>query len=276
MTVSKNNVIDPISVMVYSYDWTHYVALTSLCQSIQSGCVISDACDGDEFLNKAAASQPALIILDLSPRNSVALILTLRRQCPNTVFVVTQAAFLFSDAMVAEYFKGMVLKRYDALLEMPPSLLFAEYQHLACVLREEKSPTVLFQRYHQGLSAVLLAIKQLMYSRFSQMMASPRGQEVVLGWLVKGIDPITVGRRLGCSSKVIYHYRLMAMKVLGIQNRTRDFIASLEVTSGPTSAYLSPKLSGGNAYPVKAVSTRDRVEWARLYPLLPAKEASVS
>lgn len=274
MTVSKNNVIAPLSVMVYSYDWTHYVALTSLCQSIQSGCVISNACDGAEFLNKAAASQPALIILDLSPRNSVALILTLRRQCPNTVFVVTQAAFLFSDAMVAEYFKGMVLKRYDALLEMPPSLLFAEYQHLACVLREEKSPTV--QRYHQGLSAVLFAIKQLMYSRFSQMMASQRGQEVVLGWLVKGIDPITVGRRLGCSSKVIYHYRLMAMKVLGIQNRTRDFIASLEVTSGPTSAYLSPKLSGGDAYPVKTVSTRDRVEWARLYPLLPAKEASVS
>lgn len=224
-------------MMVYAYNWTHHVALASLSQFIPAH-LISDERNGDAFIVKAISAQPDLIILDLPPRNSVALILTLRKKCPHAVFLFTQNNFLFSDHIVAEYFQCISLKCYETLMSMTPSLLLSECRRLYRECQQNMPGMAYELRTWQNITVTLLAIKQLMYDRFAQRMTSPRAQEIVLGWLVKGYSPITIAQKLGCSSKVIYHYRLMAMKILGVRRRLQDFIASLEVTPGPISGYL--------------------------------------
>ncbi|MDX6840841.1 hypothetical protein EYY93_09910 [Hafnia paralvei] len=225
-------------VMIHSQDWVIKSALISLCQHNYAAVnIISAPRNVDEFVEKAIALQPIFIVLDLPPRNSVALIFTLRKQCVNTILILTQETFLFSDRMVGEYFSGVRLKNYDDFMTASP-LLFDEVRTARHVLREENDVVCPYP-HALGISGVLMAITQLMYIRFAQLVDSPRAQEVVLGWLVKGFEPIAISQILGCSRKVVYHYRLVAMKVLGIRNRTRDFIASLVVTAGPISHHQS-------------------------------------
>lgn len=233
-----NKINNKLKVMIYSKNWTHQVAIEYTYRSIkQTRIIIQGTRDTDILVSYAINTQPNLLIIDDAPRNAVALTLALRQQCPDTAIIFMQDEFLFSDKIVGKYFDGIALKKYDALMNDPPCLLLAEYHCLLSTLREEVNLTKLPSWRTQGVSEALQSIKQLMHVHFSHLIASPRAQEVVLGWLVKGVEPITAGRLLGCSSKVVYHYRLMAMKVLGIQNRTRDFIASLTVTAGPVSYY---------------------------------------
>lgn len=271
MDMSHNVVTPPFSVMIYSNDWTHHGALSALYQSTGSVfAIVSSPRDINAFLNKVIESQPSLAVLDISPRNSVSIILMLRQQCPNTALILTQETFLFSDCMVAEYFDGVLLKTYDTVMDASYSLLIAESRHFICALRERNSAISVFsQRNSQSISTVLMDITQLMYTRFSQMIASPRAQQVVLGWLVRGVSPIAVGKQLGCGSKVIYHYRSMAMRVLGVRHCTRDFIASLKVTAGPVTPYLPPETFS----PVGELTTLDAVETSRWYPALIPNEA---
>lgn len=234
--VSMNKKSSTLKVVVHSKNWTHQVAIEYMYLAItQASEFIKNKYEIDAFLRNAIETQPNLIIIDEAPRNTVSLILTLRQQCPDAVIIFTQEEFLFSDKIVVEYFNGIASKNYDVLMSEAASCLLTEYHCLLSALKDEGNLATDLQWRTQGVSATLQAIKRLMHVRFSHLIGSPRAQEVVFSWLVKGVEPATVGRLLGCSSKVVYHYRSMAMKVLGIQNRTRDFIASLTVTAGPVS-----------------------------------------
>lgn len=250
-------------VMVYSKDWTHTSALKALGESICStGVTIAAPNDIDEFVEKASVLQPIFIVLDLPPRNSVALIYTLRKQCLDTVLVLTQECFLFSDRIVGEYFSGVILKNYDSFMRAP-LLLLDEVRNFSHALKENRYAVYPYENSY-GISDVLVSITQLIHARFTQLIDSPRAKKIVLEWLVRGFEPKAIAQILGCSSKVVYHYRLVAMKVLGIRNRNRDFIASLVVSPGPFSTNNSFSYPVCNVPPVYTVGEVDTVSEPRL------------
>lgn len=208
-----NKIDNTLKVMIYSKSWTHQVAIEYTYRSIkQTRIIIQGTRDTDILVSYAINTPPNLLIIDDAPRNAVTLTLALRQQCPDTAIIFMQDELLFSDKIVGKYFDGIALKKYDALMNDPPCLLLAEYHCLLRTLREEVNLTKLPPWRTQDISEALQSIKQLMHVHFSHLIASPRAQEVVLGWSVKGVEPITAGILLGGKRTVSYFFRISGEK----------------------------------------------------------------
>lgn len=240
------------TVLIYSPDWTRGIALR--------GLFIPDN-NGVKFIFRSEMSvvglcvnnhpPPGVIILDMPPRDSVSLIISLRRKYPDVNLVFTRQFFLYSDRMVAEYFGGIWLKEYDALMAGYPDVGVME--HIASPLFAAAIPPVRELSDTVTIQVVLGSLEQWIRRRLSGVMSSPRIRSVVLDWLVQGVSLRETARVLSRSEKVMYHYRWLTMQALGIRHCNRDFIPSLTVTAGPTgwggsmAEMTAGRADGGNA-----------------------------
>ncbi|HII3146303.1 TPA: hypothetical protein ACY3HI_004754 [Citrobacter braakii] len=221
------------TVLIYSPDWTHGVALEKLFLSGGQGVdyifrinmSVADVFGSDGLFSN-------LIILDMSPRDSVALIVFLRRQCPDVKLLFTRQYFLYSDRMVAEYFGGIWLKEYDALMAGYPDTGIME--HITSPLFSGPWSPVRILSDTVTIQVVLGSLEQWIRRRLPDVISSPRIREVSLDWLIRGVSLRETARVLRRSEKVMYHYRWQMMRGLGIRHYSRDFIPSLTVAAGPT------------------------------------------
>lgn len=223
---------EPDTVLIYSPDWTHRKALENLFsqESLNRGLVIKTAATVSDLLADSH-SPPALIILDIQPRSATGIILMLRKKYPLVSLIFTGDYFLYSDRMVAEYFGGIWLKQYDALMAGYPVTGVAE--HITSSLFAGACPQIRLFSEATTINDVLPLLKMWLSQRLIGVVSSYRMREVVLDWFVRGVSLRETACRLRRSEKVLYHYRSLMMQALGIHHYSRDFIPSLTVTAGP-------------------------------------------
>ncbi|MCO5780790.1 hypothetical protein [Citrobacter meridianamericanus] len=218
---------------IYSADWTHAAALQNLISGKKTPdnyislpqLTISELCE-------YTGPPPHIIILDVPPGRYVALILALRKSFPQAQMICTQHYFLYSDRMVAEYFGGILLKEYDALISGYPNIGIAE--HLTSPIFSAAYPRLRFFCSSVPPQVVLGSLEKWIRRRLSEVIPSSRTRTITLDWLARGISLRETAKQLKRSEKVMYHYRWMMMQALGIRHCSRDFIHSLTVNAGPT------------------------------------------
>lgn len=223
---------EPDTVLIYSPNWTHRKALENLFsqESLSNGLVIKKAATVSDLL-VSSHSPPVLIILDIQPRSAPGIILALRRKYHFVSLIFTGDNFLYSDRMVAEYFGGIWLKQYDALMAGYPETGVVE--HITSSLFAGACPPVRIFSDAMTVSDVLPLLNSWLSQRLVGVVSSYRMREVVLDWFVRGVSLRETACRLRRGEKVLYHYRSLVMQALGIHHYSRDFIPSLTVTAGP-------------------------------------------
>lgn len=222
------------SVFIYSADWTHAAALQNLIWSNKTAgnCVLLQQL-GISELRDYTGPPPNIIILDVSPGRYVALILAFRKRFPQALIICTQNYFLYSDRMVAEYFGGMMLKEYNALISGYPNTGITD--HITSSLFSAAHSPIRTFCTSVPVQVVLGSLENWIRRRLAEIIPSTRTRVVSLDWLAKGISLRETARQLKRSEKVMYHYRGVMMQTLGIRHCSRDFIPSLTVEAGPAS-----------------------------------------
>ncbi len=218
-----------LRVMICSKNWVHQTALANIF--IGHGweiCFNSHPELG--FFPKGNLKALGLVVLDMPPRQSIALIIKIRKAWPGIFILFTQRYFLFSDIVVESYFKTMELKTYDAVMVNIPTIC-CRYNLDPVLLSYTSNPENLIciasrKKY------VMNELNILLHKRLSDAI-SPRGADIVLNWIIRNIPLNELCRQSGLKAKTIYYYRETTMKSLEITHFARDFKASLTIESEP-------------------------------------------
>lgn len=213
---------------MYSENWVHQTALEYICRNESRTLHFYPHQRISGFSDKSMPV-PGIVVLDISPRNGVAFILKLRKTWPGVYIFFTQQRFLFSDQVVADYFGGIWLKEYDALMAGLPGSGFS-HTLISPVFSGVCTPIRrMNDRYREG--KIMQELNLFLHHRLSSVI-SCRGADLVLRWLIRNIPLSEICRLTGLKEKTLYHYRELTMKRLGIKHFARDFIASLTVSNG--------------------------------------------
>lgn len=180
-------------------------------------------------LSEDSLSVPDIVILDASPRNSVGLILKLRQTWPVVYIIFTRKTFLFSDKAVAEFFGGVWLKEYDAIMVGVP-----ENSLPHCLISSTLSGTyalVKIMNSQVSEDEIMSELNGFLYDRLSQII-SVRATDVIFKWLLSNMSVSEISRQSGLKEKTVYHYRERVMRLLQICHYSKDLTASLTVSLG--------------------------------------------
>ncbi|WP_146749048.1 hypothetical protein [Enterobacter sp. 148H3] len=218
-------------VLIYSPCWPIANALErmSLNDSINADllCVVREL---ESVFNEILSFLPGLLIMDISLRDNCGLINSIRLQLPELPIIIVGYRYLFSDRVVAEYYGGILLKEYDALLAGYPVYKIQHHLTEVCFsgnyngrgsCKLSNNPTTLIQELEGQLR-----------KRLFDLTRSPRLCEVSMDWLIKGRSSVQMYKGLISNQKLIYHYRSKTMRYLKIRHYSRDFIRCLTVRIG--------------------------------------------
>ncbi|WP_146050986.1 hypothetical protein [Citrobacter amalonaticus] len=164
----------------------------------------------------------------------------IRRQFPVLPVIITRRRHLFSDYITASWFGNIWLRDYDTLMAGYPDVIPVD-----CVTDDyfagpegTGACRVFCHGRADGLQA-LVFLRGWLSQRLRQRLASRQGANIILNWLELGGTAADVGKRLGRSEKLAYHYRKLLMKELGIRNTALEFIPSVSVNGGDIPAGCS-------------------------------------
>ncbi|EBC6662851.1 hypothetical protein C1B77_22615 [Salmonella enterica] len=181
------------------------------------------------------------MVLDIPARKCVYLLCAIRRQYPVLPLIITRRRHLFSDYITASWFGNIWLQDYDTLMTGGPDAIPAEGvtgDDFACP--ERTGACRGWCHGGQDGPKVLFSLREWLVYRLRERLASRQGVNVILNWLEQGGTAADVGKRLGRSEKLAYHYRWLLMKELGVRNRALEFIPSVTVSGGEMPAGCSP------------------------------------
>lgn len=220
-----------MKIFIYSEDWIHANALQHIiCGTHTDDEFDIEIKDSISTLCTSSFHKPYAIIIDARPSQYVSLILTLRKNFPDTFLICTQRFFLYSDRIVSEYFGGIYLKEYEALMSGYPEVGIAD--HIASQLFSGAYPPL---RHFDDDNAedIMKSLNKWLRKRLPELIRSSKVREINLDWLARGVSLRDTARRLRKSDKLVYHYRWLMMKALGINHYSRDYIQSLTVKAWP-------------------------------------------
>ena len=222
-----------MKIFIYSEDWIHAIALQHLiCGKHTDDEFDIEIKDGISTLCRPSFHKPYAIIIDAKPSQYVSLILTLRKLYPNTFLICTQRFFLYSDRIVSEYFGGIFLKEYDALMSGYPEVSIVD--HISSQLFSGAYPPL--RHFDEDyVQDILFSLNKWLRKRLPGLISSSQALEINMKWLIRGISLRDTARHLRKSDKLVYHYRRLMMKALGINHYSRDYIQSLTVKAWPNS-----------------------------------------
>lgn len=216
------------TVVVYSQSWVYQIALEHICR-IEKLTLHYNPCQVFSDFSGDCQWIPGIVILDISPRESVGIILKIRKKWPGVYIFFTRQRFLFSDRVVADFFGGIWLKEYDALMAGLPGVGFSH--NLISPLFSGGYAPARDSDEQQGEEKMMRDLDFFLHQRLSAIVTR-RGADIVLQWLIKNIPLAEICRLTGLKEKTVYHYRELTMKRLGIRHFSRDFIASLTISRG--------------------------------------------
>lgn len=226
-----------LTVMVCSTNWVHRTALAhTFIRQGWSVCIHS-APERTVFPD-GELPLPGLVVLDMPPRQSVPLVLKIRKAWPGIYILFTQKCFLFSDTVVGDFFSATGLKTYDAVMAGLPGFCFSP-ERAPAVLSDTVTPGSVMNGA-AGERHVMKELNSFLHQRLSAIV-SHRGADIALRWLVRHVPLTEICRQSGLKAKTIYHYREITMKHLGIRHFARDFRASLTIGSGYPSPFIAPE-----------------------------------
>ncbi|PLC63462.1 hypothetical protein B9P82_13245 [Citrobacter sp. L55] len=169
---------------VYSHDWTRRIGLESIAGGYDNLSLSlsskTDMCDGTvSFVDSICKSgmTPEMVIIDLPARSNVGLIVTLRKNFPETVMMFVQKGFLYSDRMVAEYMGGILLKEYDVIFACYPHFSITEFISSGDLNFPQPPVRVLGKEI--TIKQVLNALDCWIGQRLPNMISSARGREIL-------------------------------------------------------------------------------------------------
>lgn len=226
-------------VIIFSRDFVIGAALVALYKTNGSHRVKYIG-DMNMFFNSLAETKLSRVVLDIPAREYVYLLCAIRRQYPALPIIITRRRHLFSDYITASWFGNIWLREYDALMAgepdvTPPGCMTDD----GLAGPEEAGVCRGWCRGGPGGPQMLLSLRGWLGYRLRERLASRQGANVILNWLELGGTAADVGKRLGRSDKLAYHYRWLLMKELGIRNRALEFVPSVTVSGGEMPAGCS-------------------------------------
>ncbi|EIL4649487.1 hypothetical protein LRN38_004362 [Salmonella enterica] len=229
-------------VVVYSPEWVINNALENLFTEKHDVRVIATNNISD-LLSVISARTVSSVILHAPERDYIRLICCIRHQYPVLPVIIVQKQILFSDMAVARWFGNVWLKDFSSLMVKHKENIQID----SCVsdnrfAGNECAPACnKFCTGKPGSERVLKDTRKWLGLLLRERMGSRAGAKIVSEWLASGASVEKVSKQLGCSRKVINHYRRMAIKSLNILNNERDFLPSVSLRDSPLPGYLSGK-----------------------------------
>lgn len=229
--MNNNNV-----VIIYSPDFILRTALIAL-QRVQdrNTCSVDSV---ETLFDEIIRRNPTQLILDIPAREHAYLFCAIRRKYPELQVIVPQQRHLFSDYVVAFWFGNIWLREYDSLmngypLSVPTSCItdsaFSGVESVGGACR-------MGCQGRQNGTQMLPSLQLWLEQRLKQRLSSRKAIMVVQNWLELGGTADDVGQRLACSKKLVYHYRRLVMRELGIRNTALELIPSVKVMAGDVPA----------------------------------------
>lgn len=226
-------------VIIFSRDFIIGTALVELYK-MSGRHRVKYTGDINAFFDYLAGTKLSRVVLDIPARDFVYLLCAIRRQYPALPVIITRRRHLFSDYITASWFGNIWLRDYDALMAGGPDMPPPDCMAGGCLTGpEEAGACRRCCRGGPGGPQVLLSLRGWLGHRLRERLASRQGVNVILNWLEQGGTAADVGKRLGRSEKLAYHYRWLLMKELGIRNRSLEFIPSVTVSGGEMPAGCS-------------------------------------
>lgn len=196
--------------------------------------------DMNELFYSLAETKLSRVVLDIPARDYVYLLCAIRRQYPALPVIITRRRHLFSDYITASWFGNIWLRDYDTLMTGEPDMTHPGCMADGCLVGSEGTGACRGGcRGGPDGPQVLLSLRGWLGYRLRERLASRQGVNVILNWLEQGGTAADVGKRLGRSEKLAYHYRWLLMKELGVRNRALEFIPSVTVSGGEMPAGCS-------------------------------------
>ncbi|WNI88062.1 hypothetical protein [Citrobacter portucalensis] len=220
--------------LVYSENWVHQTALEHICQA-DSQILSVQSFSGTSGCSKKRQAVPDIVILDISPRKYVMLILKIRQTWPGVYIFFTRPAFLFSERVVADFFGGIWLKEYDAIMSGWPEFCFSHCL-TSPTLSGAYAPVKMIHKQSVE-NEVISELEIFLHERLSHII-SLRASDIVFRWLLSKLSLSEICQQSGLKEKTIYHYREETMRRLQIRHYSRDFSTSLTVSSGRVPSFL--------------------------------------
>ncbi|EOD3174567.1 hypothetical protein JTY81_10375 [Citrobacter freundii] len=229
-------------VVVYSPEWVIESALRNFYTGKNKvGVKATD--NIEELLLLISDKQVTSVILHVPERNYVRLICAIRHRQPTLPVIVAQRRILFSDMAVARWFGNIWLKDFDSLMAKFNEKIIID----SCISDsrfagvESASACFKYCTGKPGSSRMLKDSQRWLGILLRERVGSRQGAKIVSEWLSRGLSVEDVSKKLGCSKKVIHHYRRMTIKSLGIHHDERDFLPSVSLHDGPLSGDLYGK-----------------------------------
>ncbi|ELO8517950.1 hypothetical protein R0T75_003927 [Salmonella enterica] len=230
------------AVVVYSSEWIIKNALENLFTEKHDVSVIATDNISD-LLSVISARSVSSVILHVPERDYIRLICCIRHQYPVLPVIIIQKQILFSDMAVARWFGNVWLKDFSSVMVKHNENILID----SCVsdnrfAGNECAPAC--NKYctgKPGSEKVLKDTQRWLGLLLRERMGSRKGAKIVSEWLASGASVENVSKQLGCSKKVINHYRRMAIKSLDMLNSERDFLSSVSLRDCSLPVFASEK-----------------------------------
>ncbi len=189
-----------------------------------------------DIIQAAEQHQPDCIIIDAAPGQCLSLLYTLRFRFGCLPVIFTRKKFLFSDRIAAEFFSGVLLRDYDALMNAFPQSTPVDLPHDEAFAGPEYSGSAPVYKVtaRTGMSedTLVRVLNIWLLSRLSGIIPSVTGRAIIMFCLIDDMSVEKMANRMQISDKSIYYHRSKIMKMLEIRRTSHDFIKSFRFFKG--------------------------------------------
>lgn len=219
------------TIIIYSTNQMMSEALKHLCNMPKNVKIYSICISDIQKLNAImSCSDVSCVVLDCKFREQSWFLYNLRLNYPTLPIIVMQERFYFSDRVLATFLGFICLREYDAALATNAYVsLININQHEAfagyCL------PGVMQKRIFETLtvSALRELLNKFLNSRLAGLFSRQGSRMKIIEGLTQGLSAKDTGEYADVTYQVVYEHRQKIMKVLQIQNYTREFIISLTI-----------------------------------------------
>lgn len=219
-------------VISFSSDWARLKAVDVLCREAYPECEVVGASTQEALMRLLTRLKPQCLIMDLTARNAVGLLCSVRRLHRTVPVLLIQDQVRVSDEAVADYLGRAVMVESGGIV---PDILrqrlsdgFVRAAALPVTGGSlcESSDTV------PDMDTVLAEIEAFLCQQLAARVPSSRLREDIWRLFVTGESVKQLSRREGLRTQTIYQRRATLCRLLG--TRPRDLSSVLTVAWGET------------------------------------------
>lgn len=217
-------------VVCYSADWTRLKTVEVLCRAAYPESEVIATNNPRELMRLLPRLKPRCLMMDLTARNAVGLLCSVRRLHQTIPMLIIQDRVRVSDEAVAEYLgRAVMVESAGVVPDVLRRRLCAGYSQAAvmpvsgCALHGSREA-------ESDMDVILAEIDLYLYRRLAARVPSSRLREDARRLFAAGEPVQHLVRREGITAKFVYQRRAMLCRLL--ETRPRELSSVLTVAWG--------------------------------------------